>query len=399
MNQAIRVLLYDSNLASPTLLEDLTDRVTGLMISTVLHGGFKTCSFKLAASVPDAWPWLHDHRESGAFGQLGRHFNRVVVQERAQVGRGSRVVWEGRVIGVELHVTRRFVGLMVQALGYWSACRDQTYSASDHTDWTSGGPHTADEIVKELLTEECPDINSDQSNIDANDRDVVGVDLGKRRYPQDIIVDDLASMSDSDNSVWHFAIWDDRKPHWKKRTVTTPNYRVWLGGERSGVKSLRLKQDATHLRNAITPIVSGTEGAEKTDDDSLGAYPRRELLLTLPTGANSDVRADAARTAAADRATPKQTQSFTIDGHIFASGVNKELFDVPKWRVRAGESLHIQDLIPAPFSSGLLDSLRTFFIIETSYDFDSDVLKIQPDSHSRSLASLLPRFGSVERNR
>jgi hypothetical protein len=396
----IRVLIFDADLSSPTLLDDVTTLVSGLRITTAVHGGFKTCDFNLALSVGDSWAYLHEVLNTAQFGRKGRHFNRVVVSETIG-GSDANVVWEGRIMTAELRIQPDFLGLAITALGYWSACRDQYYSASDgsRTNWASGGPHTVDDIIKEMLTEECPSISSDHTNIDANSRDVVGIVLTSRRYPMEIILSDLATVSDSDDSTWYFMVWEGRTPFWKKKTISNPKWLVWLAGERAGIQSLTLRQDATNMRNAITPVDSGTEGTTQTNASSLTQYPRRELLLTVPSGSNANTEIDAADRAADERGAPQQTQSFVVDGTVFEVPVSGALHESGKWRVRAGDVIRVQDLIPDTAPTAFLDGLRTFFITRTEYAFDTGILRIQPDTFSRSLVGLLPRLGTIERDR
>lgn len=402
LDPRLRVQLFDSNLASPTLIDDLSNIISSGKMETALHGGFRKFSFDLAMGLSDAWAYLHEVRVSGTFGQKGRHFARVLVTEQIGTTIGtlhSEVVWEGRIMEVTLRITPNFHGLAIVALGYWSACRDQRYSATDHTNWATGGPHTTDDIIKEMLTQECPDINSDQAGIAANSRDVVGLDLTDRSYPMDVIVDQLGTISDSDDSTWHFAIWEDRKPYWTKRAITDPDWMVWLRGEGAGVSSLMLRQDAKALRNAIMPIDNTTEGTVATDAASLVTYPRRELPLTVPTGSSANVEADAAQAAANERGFPRQTQSFLLDGHVFHTPASGGIQEAPKWRIRAGDTIRVQDLVPASASSALLDSVRTFHILGTVYNMDQDVMTVQPDTYKRSLGGLLARQGNVEKVR
>lgn len=376
--------LYDANLSTPTLLEDLTERVQGLRFSTALHGGFRQCDLFLEASLSEAWEWLHQG------GRKGRHFSRLTVHE------GQTLVWEGRVVAATLRASGQARGVGVTALGYWSACRDRYYAAGagGATDWTAGGPHTADDIIKEMLTQQCPDIASDQSGIEANSRDLAGIDLSAPEYPQVNIVDRLGSLSDSDGSVWHFAVWNDRKPYWSARSAAAVDWYVWLRDTRD----LTLQQDASQLRNAITPVVGGTAGTEQEDADSLAIYPRRELRIDLPDGANANTQADAASAAAAERSVPRQSQSFRVSGRLYLA-TGGQLAATPKWRVRAGDVVRVQDLVPDTAPTPELDGLRTFFVLGTEYDADSDVLTIQPDTFDRRLARLLPRLGSMERQR
>jgi hypothetical protein len=73
------------------------------------------------------------------------------------------------------------------------------------------------------------------------------------------------------------------------------------------------------------------------------------------------------------------------------------LQEVPLWRVRAGEVIRIQDLVPNSAATPALDDVRTFYIMETDYDADKNVLKIQPDRRRRSLARTLANLGNIEK--
>jgi hypothetical protein len=378
LHPLLQVRLYDNNLSTPTLIEDLTDRVSNLRISTSLNGGFQFCSFRISSSIGEAWNYLS--RE----GKRGYHFYRLVVNEE------QRVIWEGRVSEIQLLIEAQYQGLEIKAFGYWSSMRDQFYTDNDGTDWTSGSGHQIDDIIKEVLTDECPDINSDQSNIAAGSRDLAGIDFSTKAYPQDI-VNDLTKNSDDDNSVWFFAIWENRIPYLFKRAVTQVDHYVWL----ESLDDLRLTQSATELRNAILPFVGSTEGTTQTNTTSLALYPRREFKVSLKTGTNANTQGDAATTAAEERGFPRQQQSFTVSGRIYnavAGDAGARLEEIPLWRVRAGDVIRIQDLVPATAATPSLDDVRTFYIMETEYDADTNTLTVQPDRRRRSLPSIIAKI-------
>jgi hypothetical protein len=383
LHPLLQIRLYDNDLTSPTLIEDLTERVMGLKFGTALNGGFKFCTFTLATGIGAAWNWLS--RE----GKKGYHFNRIAIHEE------QTMVWEGRITDITLQVGGGNQFLGVTAQGYWGSTHDQYYSDDDgsRTDWTSGSNHQIDDIIKEVLTAECPDINSDQTNIAAGSRDLVGINLSARAYPQDII-NNLTNLSDDDGAVWFFAIWDNRVPYLFKRVATQIDWYVWL----EDLGDLRLQQSAVQLRNAIIPTVGGTEGTTQTDTTSLALYPRRELKVALQTGTNANTQADAAGMAVVERALPRQQQSFSVSGRIYrtAGDTGGRLEQTPLWRVRAGEVIRIQDLVPSSAATPGLDDVRTFYIMETSYDADTNVLTIQPDRRSRRLSDIVGRSGNVE---
>ena len=383
LQPTLQVRLFDNDLSSPTLIEDLTDKVEGLQFSTALNGGFHSCTFTLATDLGYAWNYLS--RE----GKRGYHFNRITVHE------DKILIWEGRIVDIELNILAARHNLKVTAHGYWGSMKDQFYTDSGGTDWSSGSGHQMHDIIKEVLDDECPDINSDQTNIDDSSRDLAGIDFTAKEYPQDI-VNKLTDLSDSDGSIWFFAIWEERKPYFFKRAVTQVDYYVWL----EDLSDLRLQQSAVQLRNAILPFVGTTEGTTQTDATSLALYPRRELKLSLNTGSNANTQADAAAASAVEKSLPRQQQSFSIDGRVYsalAGDSGGRLQEVPLWRVRAGEVIRIQDLVPNSAATPALDDVRTFYIMETDYAADKNVLKIQPDRRRRSLARTLANLGNIEK--
>lgn len=378
----LRMVLYNANLTSPTEITDLTEFVEGVRWSTARHGGFKTLTFRIGLTLPEAWQWM------GAPGYLaGYHFYRVAIYYE------QTVIWEGRIMDFELESSEADFSLTVTAYGYWSACRDQYYSDDDgggRTNWAAGGPYLVSNMIKEILTFECPDINSDQANIDANTR-TLNLDLSARSYPQDIIVDKLAPLADSDNSIWGFFIWGDRKPYWEKRVATAVSWEVYLGDI-----DLRHSMTASTLRNAVTPVVSGAEGTVRTNAVSLAMYPRRELLVSLVAGVDVNGQQDAAQAYANQAAFPVQAAAFTVHGKIWDLRGSR-FVEGNKWEVRAGDVIRIADLVSDTISQEAFDSLRIFYVTETHYDADTDRLTIQPDIFPRSLSGILPRLGQIER--
>ena len=378
----LQVRLFDNNLASPTLIDDLTDRISNLSFSTALNGGFKFCRFRLNMGFDQCWQWLS--RE----GKRGYHFYRLAIYE------GHNLIWEGRITEIAIAVTGARLGLKVTAFGYWAATRDQLYSDDDggHTDWTSGSGHTIDDIIKEMLTQECPDIASDQGNITAGSRDLAGINLSEREYPQHYI-NEITKLSDDDGVTWFFAIWDGRVPYLFKKSSSVVHWAVYL----ENISFLNLEQSSATLRNAIIPIVSGSEGTTQTDTASLGLYPRREEKVVLQAGANANSQADAAANAVTERALPRQEQAFTIAGRIFAAtaaDTGGRLEEAPLWRVRAGDVIRIQDLVPSSAATPALDDLRTFYIMSTSYNADNNTLRIQPDRRRKRLSSVVAKLGT-----
>tara|TARA_Y100000310_G_C20465052_1_gene707204 strand:- start:530 stop:895 length:366 start_codon:yes stop_codon:yes gene_type:complete len=121
--------------------------------------------------------------------------------------------------------------------------------------------------------------------------------------------------------------------------------------------------------------------------------------MTLPTGTNANTQADAATGRVNETALPRQAQAFDITGRIYRTTglTGGRLEEAEKWRVRAGDVIRIQDLVPTTAATPSLDDVRTFFIMETNYNATKDSLSIQPDRRSRRLTSVLPKIGTIER--
>ena len=105
-------------------------------------------------------------------------------------------------------------------------------------------------------------------------------------------------------------------------------------------------------------------------------------------------RPDAASGHASEQSLPRQAQSFDVTGRIYrttgASGGRLE--ESQKWRVRAGDVIRIQDLVPTTASTPALDDVRTFFIMESDYNAQNDTLRLQPDRRGRSLSDMVAKL-------
>ena len=294
-----------------------------------------------------------------------------------------------------------FQGVEMTAFGYWNSMRDQYYDPDDagNTNWQTGGPWVVSDVIKEMLTKECPDING-TAGVAANSRNISGINLTARSFPMDNIVDRLAPLSDTNLTPWYLGIWESRKPTWAARAVSQVDWYVWL----RDIRSLSLRQQAEHLRNYVLPVVGTAEGTGTLNADSTANYPRREIMINLPLGVSGTVANDARDMALTERNLPRQDEEFTIDGHVYstaASGLvaSGAMVERPKWWVRAGQVLRIQDLVPASAATPSLDDLRTFYLLETQYDAINDILTVQPDRPPSRLGLLLSRLGQMEMNR
>ena len=371
--------------------DDLSHLWTYLVFSTGLHGGFKDLRMSVPMPLSLSWLWLQ--RE----GAVGRHYNHIEVAD------ATDVVWEGRVADIGLRINRSFVGIDITGFGYYSSLRDRYYDPDDagNTNWKIGGPHNTGKIIREMITSVATAING-TVDIELSPEDVVGIDLTDRSYPMDIIVDKLAPLAGTGTAVYYFSVYGTRKPVWTARTVSNVDWQVRL----EDMSDLSLVQQGMHLRNYVMPVVGTAEGATAINTASTALYPRREILLKLQTGVPTTAANNARDAMLQERKDPRQNQSFTVKGHIYSTkagnlpqGTGSALEEKPKWWVRAGDVIRIQDLVPDSAATGTLDNLRTFYILETQYNAGQDTLLVQPDQPASRLGDILARLGTLEKQR
>jgi len=382
------VIVRDGYAATDPIIAEFTDLFDELRWTTRVHGGFGLCSIAVPMDLPGIWFWLQRENETG------KHFAHVTVLEDLAVR------YEGRVMDAWYDPGAPKLSLHIEAAGYWNSCRDQMYDSldGDSTDWSTGANHYADVIIKEILTNRCPDINADQAGIEAASvpLELSGIDLSDRAYPQDIIVEKIPNTSDGTDQ-WYFAVWDDRKPYYSPRSITTVNWTTYLSSLAPGG---RIGQNAFDMRNAIIPVDDGTEGTEGTEVNDAttrpSRYPKRMMLLTVNKGVPGTAEGYEADRALAKRKDPHQSQSFVIVGPLYATAASGERYSVPLWRVRAGDVIRIDDLLPFTVETPALDNLRTFVIIETSYNVSTKTLRVTPDRSPKRLSSVLPRSITIE---
>jgi len=240
------VKLFDRNLSSPVIIEDLTTQVENLRFSTKLSGGYNACSFTMQKTIMDSWKWMTD-----------RAFYRLIVED------GQKILFEGRV------EDRSIVGgsLGVTAYGYYANLTDIPYNTAYNA--------VASVVVKAILTAVCTQISSDQTNIDTTDIAITSaadssyLDI----YPQQL-VEKLLAFSDSGNTgKWYFAIWEDRIPYMYERSVSSVD---WLVNLRD-LARFRLTHRGADLWNAAYAVYANgglarTADADDTDSQNKNCY-------------------------------------------------------------------------------------------------------------------------------
>ena len=376
---SLTVRVWDT-FSKGTLLDVLEGEFEELRFSTRFNGGFKAATIVIRADLSRVWQYAAAENLN-----RGRMFAHVEIEE------ADLTAWEGRVMGIEFDPSGRSNKLTIEALGYWSACRDQWYDDEDagNTDWAAAGASQFDDVVKEMLTNACPDISTDQSKIGAPGVNINGTEaFHVRRFVQDHIVDS-GYLTDGDGDQWYFWIYEDRIAYMAQRDISTVHWVV----NRFGLGQSSIRQDATWWRNNVMPIVGTTEGTASAGTKPSGV-PQRDLTVELPTATPSGPDTDERDRVLTERNQVQQSQRFVIEGDV-ARAVGA-MATVPKWRVRAGDVLRIRDLVPPRVSTIVLDNLRTFFIIETEYDARRDRLTVTPDRARASISSMLVKQVALE---
>jgi len=246
-------------------------------------------------------------------------------------------------------------------------------------------------VIKAILTANCAQISSDQTNIDATD---VTIDSAAASsyvdiYPKEI-VNKLLDFSDTSKNQWYFAIWEDRIPYLKTRSTSSIGWVVGLGD----LARFRLKHSGSELWNSCYAIydVGGTLTRTADADDSTSQskyFKRQKVIPQLGTVAAAAAQAQRDAWVQEHKEIWPKLEDIVLGDTVWdANGV-----PFPSSWVRAGEVIRIRDLVPVSTDAGAVtrDALRTFYIIETNYNADARTNRIIVDTESSSLDAILAR--------
>ena len=360
----MEIKLYNRDLATPELVEDLTYQVERLRFSTKYHGGYNICSFRLKKDLPHAWEWITD-----------KMFYRLVITDV------TKTLWEGRVEDIGLSIGE----VVVTAYGYFANLSDIPYYTAYNAN--------ADVIIKAVLTANCAQISADQTNIAATDIaiDSAAADSYLDIYPQ-AIVEKVLAFSDSTFGKWYFGIWEDRVPYLIKRDDSTVNWRVSL----ADFTKFNLKHRAGNLWNAaytvyrIAGVLSRTADADDTTSQTHYGLERKKVIPDLGEVAAGSAQAARDAWVQDNKDIWPRLTDMVLGDTIYDT--NGKAF--PSSWLRAGEVLSVIDLVPSTSDLDTVarDALRTYYIIETEYDMDRAEMRITPDKESTRLDTLLAKL-------
>ena len=254
---------------STAVLEEVTAIAGRLRFSTMLHGGFNACSFTLEVDRGTAWAaWLTD-----------RHVYRVAVYE------GAKTIWEGRKEDVALTPG----GVEVTCLGFWANLGDfphLDYSASPPARVTYSGTEHADDVFKDVLAKlPSSQINADQSGIARPDLQVASgakpLTFSGSETGQEVAMT-VAGGSDSGNTPWYAAIWEDRKPYLSRRSTGSVTWHTSLAQLHPGWRFLlSFGQYASDVYADYLSGGASTLTALAFDAASRARYGRRVKALRI----------------------------------------------------------------------------------------------------------------------
>jgi len=380
MTWSLRTLVYDAQ--APW--QDITDVARGLLLRSALQGGLQSIEFEIADDWQDSYRWAIDHIGS-----------KVYVFDNAV----NPPVAEGRIL--DCSITEQ--GNTITAFGPWLAyCYNQVYNNT--SDWYSSGQTGAQ--VDDILTDECPEVSTNQDNTDEPATNNFPWQPSGNRYPGDLI-EQLAALSDSSNNAWYFWLRsaplsgmtpNDPIPYFKAETSITQVYQCWREDMQPG--GLELMPSLRDLANDVRVMYRNSAGRQRqtastTDADSISRYWRKErydfdLGLATATAANQYRNLLLAR-----YKDIVQSASFTVNTWAYDQYGGKW----PLWRVIADFPVKwtVNDLIPDSTVLGhTLDDKRTFITLAAEYDYDTNSLRIVPDTQDTRADALLARHRALQ---
>jgi len=364
--------------------DDLTPIVRGPRIRAALHGGVQLIEFEIIDDYVDAYRWAYDH--------IGA---KVFVFDNSC----NPPIAEGKIF--ESGISE--AGNRIVVYGPWLAYMfSQVYI--DTASWLAAGQTGAQ--VEDILTTECPDINTDLSSVDEPGTTNIPWQPTDNSYPGELIPF-LASLSDATNREWYFwlqsapmvgATPQDPIPYFKPQPSITKQYICWREDMAPG--GLDLTPSLRELSNDVRVMWRDFSGVQQqtasaTDADSQARYGLRERW-SFNLGRAATTPADQYRDLIlAQRKDPLQMESFRLNGWIYDEWGGKW----PLWKVIADfpVKMTVVDLIPDNVVLGhTLDNKRTFITLAAEYDYSTNTLVVTPDTEDNRADAMLARHRGLQ---
>jgi len=322
------------------------------------------CQFTLSVTPAEGWEW---HTQ--------RPFYRLTIED------GTKKVYEGRLEDTILNLTRGTIDL--RFYGYYANLTDVAWQTTKNQLWST--------TLTDILTDNCLQISTDQSNITATDItvNIEATDHTVNNYPIHIF-NHLIAFGDSSDNTYDFAIWEDRIPFLTTRTVTSLDWLVNI----SDFAQFKIARRLRDMWNSGYGVYGANDSqtATVTDADSIARFglTRHHVTMTVGKGA-----AQAAAEAARDTFLEEHKDLYSQGDNVILGPITTDSNGIPcpsSW-VRAGDVLRVRDLVPpsSALDSVTRDQERTYFILETQYDAVLHTNKLHLDRHSLTLDSILAR--------
>ena len=381
MSWKLTVGAYDALLSG---WEDITPLVRNLTLRAEIPGGVQSIEFDIADGWVDSYRWAYDH--------IGCKF--YVFDNAVNPPVAEGVLFES---GISEDGNR------VSVAGPWLAyCFSQVYN--DAATWYSAGTTSAQ--IKDMLTTECPGINSDQSNIDETSTNNFPWQPVDNKYPGDYIPG-LMAQSDAAYNEWLF--WIQSAPMsgatpaepiaWFKKASDVPGlYQCWREDMAAG--GLNLIPSIRDLANDVQVVWTNSagirrqtpSGTDTASQDRYGLRERWDFELGGATGAAARQYRAVLKQRYRD---PQQSANFTLNTWLYDQWGGKW----PLWRMIADFPVKftVNDLIPDSTVLGhTLDNRRTFMTLAAEYRYDSNTLTITPDTENNRADAILARYRAMQ---
>lgn len=359
----------------PQTFIDLSSKLEDVTMGVQQDGGLRNLEAAVAIRPERTYGFLQNY--------LGKRL--VILDQRLDV------VAEGTIM--VLYATER--GMRLSCLGpYWDACFRQVYN--DAASWVD--PCTTSEVIKDILTTECPAVSADQSGIDETNTDPSPWQTAENAYPGGLIPR-LAAMSDDQHREWYFWLKSAPLlfcepqppiPFFKPQLVELIDF--WVDRVQCPEGGLELSPSIMEFANDVRVMYRDAAGAQQqtgsaVDAESKSRFWNQEVwdvtIATVPQTVAEQYR-DLYLARYKD---PQQSSSFRVTGWIRDSGDKR----FPLWELikKFPCTVGIRDLDATLLKFGSIDHKTTFAVAAARYNYARNELAITPDLEEKTLENLL----------